>query len=224
MNRPLGVHPLGKKHNSENPGILNGGHTSRNKPMKRLTPLLILRSGASARCRTLTGIIALSFAALVSAANAATVTVTTVDNGVSNIGAPGTFYWAITNCNAGDTIAFAIPGAGPHYLQVPPGGFPLVYRKHNLLIDGYTQPGSARNTHSITQANNAVLKIVIDARNGNSRGMDYSTFDGTVAASDPPINNTSIAAERTGYGNTERALLGIYRSTNVNVRGLAFLS
>jgi len=161
---------------------------------------------------------------LVSAANAATVTVTTVDNGVSNIGAPGTFYWAITNCNAGDTIAFAIPGAGPHYLQVPPGGFPLVYRKHNLLIDGYTQPGSARNTHSITQANNAVLKIVIDARNGNSRGMDYSTFDGTVAASDPPINNTSIAAERTGYGNTERALLGIYRSTNVNVRGLAFLS
>lgn len=170
------------------------------------------------------GATALGFVALLGTAFAATVTVTTVDNGVSNIGAPGTFYWAITNCNAGDTIAFNISGAGPHYLQVPPNGFPLVYKKHNLLIDGYTQPGASANTHSITQANNAVIKIVIDARNGNSRGMDYSTFDGTLGASDPPIDNTSMSSERSGYGNNERALLGIYRSTNVNVRGVAFLS
>ncbi len=178
---------------------------------------------ASAQCRRLTGIIGLSVAILASAANAATITVTNADDGVSNIGARGTFYWAITNCNAGDTIAFAIPGAGPHYLQVPPGGFPLVYRKHNLLIDGYTQPGSARNTHSITQANNAVLKIVIDARNNNSRDMSYTDY-GTTVSVVPAIDNSSIVNERGGYGSTERALLGIYRSTNVNVRGLAFLS
>lgn len=61
------------------------------------------------------------------AANAATVAVT-VDDGVSNIGAQGTFYWAITNAHAGDTISFNIPGAGPHYLKEPPGGFPLVIR------------------------------------------------------------------------------------------------
>ncbi len=161
--------------------------------------------------------------ALASTGSAATVTVTTADDGVSNIGASGTFYWAITNCNAGDTIAFAIPGAGPHYLKTPPGGFPLVYKKNNLLIDGYTQPGSSPNTHSITQANNAVIQIVIDARSGNSRDMSYTDY-GTTVASDPPIDNSSIVNERGGYGSSERALLGIYRSSNVNVRGLAFLS
>lgn len=93
-----------------------------------------------------------------------------------------------------------------------------------MLIDGYTQPGSFPNTHSITQANTAVIKIVIDGRNGNSRGMDYTTFDGTLATSDPPIDNTSMASEQSGFGNSERALLPIYRSTNVTVRGLAFLS
>src|SRR5215203_580771 len=84
--------------------------------------------------------------AFVGTASAATVVVTTADNGVSNIGANGTFYWALTNCSAGDTISFNIPGAGPHYLKSPPGGFPLLYQKHNVTIDGYTQPGSSINT------------------------------------------------------------------------------
>lgn len=163
-------------------------------------------------------------AAVFGAAQGATVTVTVTDDGVSNIGAPGTFYWAITNCNAGDTIAFNIPGSGVHYLQEPPGGFPLVHQKHNLLIDGYTQPGATPNTHSITQANNAVIRIVVDGRNGNSRGMDYTTFDGTTATSVPPIDNTSMSTEKGGFGNSERALLPLYRSTNVTVRGLGFLS
>ena len=163
-------------------------------------------------------------AGMAGVANAAAVTVTVADDGVSNIGAQGTFYWAITNAHPGDIIAFNISGAGPHYLKEPPGGFPLVYKKHNLLIDGYTQPGATPNTHSITQANNAVIQIVVDGRNGNSRGMDYTTFDGTLATSVPPIDNTSMATEQSGFGNTERALLPIYRSTNVTVRGLAFLS
>jgi len=156
--------------------------------------------------------------------HAATVTVTVADDGSSNIGAPGTFYWALTNCNPGDTIAFNIPGSQVHYLLEPPGGFPLVYHKANLVIDGYTQPGAAANTQSITQANNAVIKIVIDARNGNSRNMEYTAYDGTLGTSDPPIDNTSMSTERGGYGSDERALLGIYRSPNVTVRGLAFLS
>src|SRR5689334_22624029 len=91
---------------------------------------------------------------IVAAANAATVTVTVNDDGVNNIGAQGTFYWAITNAHAGDTIAFNIAGAGPHYLKEPPNGFPLIYKQSNLLIDGYTQPGASPNTHAITQANN----------------------------------------------------------------------
>src|ERR1035437_4640950 len=60
-------------------------------------------------CSILSGSVLLS---LVVAANAATVTVTVKHDGVSNIGATGTFYWAITNCNPGDTIAFNIPGPG----------------------------------------------------------------------------------------------------------------
>ncbi|MGA2660359.1 MAG: hypothetical protein ABSH34_22910 [Verrucomicrobiota bacterium] len=192
--------------------------------MKKLDQYCVKSVGPLSRCSKLSALILVGLVAWAGAAGAATNTVTVNDDGLSNIGAPGTFYWAITNCNAGDTIAFAIPGAGPHYLQEPPGGFPLVYKKHNLLIDGYTQPGSSPNTHSITQANNAVINIVVDGRNGNSRGMDYSTFDGTTAASVPPIDNTSMANEQSGFGNSERALLPIYRSTNVTVRGLAFLS
>jgi hypothetical protein len=192
--------------------------------MKKLCRYRVQFARAFSRCCKLSALLVVGLVAWAGAAGAAAVTVTNSDDGVSNIGAPGTFYWAITNCSAGDTIAFDIPGAGPHYLQEPPGGFPLVYQKHNLLIDGYTQPGSSPNTQSITQANNAVIKIVVDGRNGNSRGMDYATFDGTTATSVPPIDNTSMAGEQAGFGNNERALLPIYRSTNVTVRGLAFLS
>ena len=160
---------------------------------------------------------------LILPANAATVTVTVVDNGTSNVGAPGTFYWAITNAQAGDTIAFNIPGPGPHYLQVPPNGFPLIYRKNNLTIDGYTQPGSSPNSNSILSSNNAVIKIVVDGRNGGARDMAYETYDGSLIASDPPINNTAMATDRSGYGSDELALLGIYRSSGVTIRGIAFL-
>jgi hypothetical protein len=163
------------------------------------------------------------------AATAGTVTVTVKDDGVSNIGAPGTFYWALTNCIPGDTIAFNIPGPGPHYLQPPPTGFPLIYQKHRITIDGYTQPGSSANNNPITAANNANIKIVIDGRNnspGNihARSMDYSHFDGTLATSDPPINNTAMASDPNPTGAGDLALLGIYRSTNVTIKGLAFLA
>jgi len=165
----------------------------------------------------------LALAAVIGNAAAATVTVTKVDDGVSNIGASGTFYWALTNCHPGDTIAFNIPGTGPFYLQEPPGGFPIIHKLGNLLIDGYTQPGASANSGSATQSNNAVIKIVIDGRNGNDVSMygPSYTVDNTV----PPIDNTGPAQQgiRNGFGLTERALLAVYRSTNVWIRGLAFI-
>lgn len=199
--------------------------------MKRFTQHV--GSSALIRCCKITFLTLAALAATIGSAVAATVTVTNIDDGVSNVGAPGTLYWAITNCNPGDTIAFNIDttlhGAGPYFFKGPvaastdaSGGFPLIYRKHNLLIDGYTQPGSSPNTNPINAANNAVIKIVIDGRDGGSRGMDASTWDGTLATCDPPIDNTFMSTERTGYGNSERALLGVYRSTNVWIRGLAF--
>jgi len=157
------------------------------------------------------------------AANAATVTVTNADDGVSNIGAPGTFYWAITNCNPGDTIAFNISGAGPFFLQVPPAGFPLVYQKHRITIDGYTQPGALANTNPITGSNSAQIKIVIDGRSQIGRNMGYAAYDGTLATSDPPIDNTTDTIGP-GFGTAQYALLGVYRSTNVTIKGLAFLT
>jgi hypothetical protein len=162
------------------------------------------------------------------AAKAATVTVTVADNGVSNVGAPGTFYWAITNCQPGDTIAFSIPGTGPFFLQPPTSGFPLIYQKHRITIDGYTQPGSLANTNPITEANSAQIKIVIDGR-GNAAGvararsLNYSAYDGTLATSDPPINNQPWTGGEASYGTAEYALLAVYRSTNVTIKGLAFL-
>jgi len=155
---------------------------------------------------------------------AATVTVTVADDGVSNIGANGTFYWALTNCSPGDTIAFNIPGAGPHYLQEPPTGFPLIYKKHRITIDGYSQPGSLANTNPITGSNSAQIKIVIDGRNGNGRDMNYLAYDGTLAKSDPPIDNSSMAGEKAAYTAGDFSLLTVYRSTNVTIKGLAFLA
>jgi len=157
------------------------------------------------------------------AAKAATVTVTNADDGVSNVGAPGSFYWAITNCSPGDTIAFNIPGAGPHFLQVPPAGFPLIYQKHRITIDGYTQPGSLANTNPITGSNSAQIRIVIDGRSQRGRNMGYAAYDGTPATSDPPINNTTDTIGP-GFSTAQYALLGVYRSTNVTIKGLAFLA
>lgn len=162
------------------------------------------------------------------ATNAAIVTVTVKDDGVSNIGAPGTFYWALTNCSPGDTIAFNIPGAGPHFLQPPPAGFPLIYRKHRITIDGYTQPGAVPNSNPINAPNNAQIKIVIDGRNnspGNThaRDMGIAAYDGTPAKSDPPIDNSTDTIGPC-FDPGEMALLGIYRSTNVTIKGLAFLA
>ncbi len=150
---------------------------------------------------------------------AAIITVNTADNTDFSAGKTNLVY-ALTNINDGDTIAFNIPGTGPHYLETPPNGFPLLV-KDNVTIDGYTQPGASPNTNPNTMSNNAVIKIVLDSRNGNYRDMEYTLF--TPFNSSPPIDNTSMANERGGYGGGERATLGIYRATNANIRGLAFL-
>jgi len=150
---------------------------------------------------------------------AATITVNTADN--TNFGAGVTnLVRALTNVNNGDTIAFNIPGAGPHYLQTPVDGYPVLI-KDNVTIDGYSQSLSKSNSNPITAANNADIRIVLDSRNGNYRVMAYELF--TPENSSPPIDNSSMATERSGYGTSEVAILGIYRATNANIRGLAFL-
>ncbi len=180
------------------------------------------------KIRSLNLIVVLSLTTLIGAANAATFTVTTA----ASDGA-GSFSKAIRDADASadlvNTIRFNIPGVGPHYIVPPVGGFPLL-TKDNTTIDGYSQPGSSVNTRAITQTNNAVIKIVLDARapNANFRLMEYVYYGSTVV-SDPVINNAAmygdgVNRERGGYDPGEVAILGIYRATNVTVKGLAFLS
>lgn len=134
---------------------------------------------------------------------AATRTVTTA----ASTGA-GSLQAALTGLQAGDSIAFNIPGDGPHVLQSPAGGFPLI-TVDNVTVDGYTQPGSQPNTRGILEPNNAQIRIVLDARNGNSRLLDFP--------GDGPT-------DQTGYGDTESCVLGVLSATNVTFRGLSILS
>jgi hypothetical protein len=109
---------------------------------------------------------------------------------------------AINLLQDGDTIQFNIPGAGPHYLVSPTGGYPIITNKHNITIDGYSQPGSSPNTNPILASNNAVIKIVLDARNGNF---------------------TTLSQDIPGYGTDEVAILFVLGCTNFSVRGICFL-
>ena len=72
---------------------------------------------------------------------------------------------AIDAANAGaglDTIAFDIPGAGPHTIQL---GLGLPKITDPVIIDGYTQPGASPNTNGQGLGSNAVLKIELDGSN-----------------------------------------------------------
>jgi len=113
-------------------------------------------------------------------AGAATFTVTnTSDSGA------GSLRQAITDANAAaglDTVAFNVTGAGCDGSGVctisPATSLPLI--QSPVLIDGYTQPGSAPNT--IAQgALNTVLKIVLSGANiPNQTGLSIA---GTGAGS-----------------------------------------
>ena len=77
----------------------------------------------------------------------------------------GSLRQAIINANAaitaGDTIAFNIPGAGPHTIAP---GFPLpTLSDLGTTIDGYTQPGASANT--LTTSNDAAIKIRLHGGN-----------------------------------------------------------
>ena len=135
-----------------------------------------------------------------------TITVTTASD--VPVAGQKTLAQALAEAGNGDTINFNIPGAGPHYIKTPAGGYPLL-KVSNLTIDGYSQPGSSPNTNPILAANNAKIKIVLDSRNGNSTLMDF--------AGDTPNDST-------GYGDTEAAILGFYQGTGNVVRGLCLLA
>lgn len=81
-------------------------------------------------------------------------------------------------------IVFDIPTEiTPQVIEVPKGGLPPI-EASNVTIDGYTQPGAVANSASILEPNNAVIEIVIDARNGNHTGQTSGSGEGCLG----PLN------------------------------------
>ncbi len=114
---------------------------------------------------------------------ATTFTVTkTADTNDGTCDADCSLREAITaaNANAGtDTIAFNIPGAGPHTIQPTS---PLFTITDPVIIDGYTQPGASANTNGPGLGLNTVLKIELDGTNAGAsvRGLHITAGNSTI--------------------------------------------
>jgi hypothetical protein len=92
----------------------------------------------------------------------------------------GSLRYAITQVDAGtgtgvDTIDFNISGTAPFTIQ-PASPLPTI--THPVLIDGYSQPGSSRNT--MADSDNAVLQIELDGASVGGDGLAISAGDSTV--------------------------------------------
>ncbi len=109
----------------------------------------------------------------VSVSHAATFTVTTTaDSAGTTCAATCSLRQALGAAGLAvgvDTIAFNIPGAGPHRIALA-SGLPAT---NDVIIDGYTQPGALANTHA--HASNAVLKIIVDGRTLTQTMMAVNT-------------------------------------------------
>ena len=138
------------------------------------------------------------------------VVVDTADNGSTAGDGKTSLLEALQGLQENDIISFNIPGAGPHVIQTPLGGYPLI-DKSGVVIDGTTQPGATPNTRGILEGNNAQLKIVLDSSASDSG-------PGTL----PSLRSTRLPFP--GYGDSENAILGIYEADDVTVRGLSFRS
>jgi hypothetical protein len=150
------------------------------------------------------------------------VTVTTASND-----SPGpqetSLQQAIAGVQEGDIIRFAIPGAGPHVITTPIGGYAMI-QAHNVTIDGYTQPSSAPNTNPILGGNNAQIQIVLDSTGADSAvNPDNAArpFHRSTRLLFPDANPDESG--NTGYGETENGILAIYGADNFTVRGLSFI-
>ena len=148
-------------------------------------------------------------------AHAKTIVVNTVNNADFSAGQTNLVY-ALQILADGDTINFAIPGAGVRTIDTPADGYPLI-TKNNIIIDGYSQQqvGSSAtpNTASLHDTNNAHLMICLSSTNGNALSM-YSAV----------TNFAKIDYPNLGFGDSEQAILGFFRATNVWIKGLAFLA
>ena len=107
------------------------------------------------------------------------VTVDTVDNDSTGADGRTSLLEALRSVRPGDTIAFNIPGPGPHQIVTPLGGYPLI-RGDGITLDGYTQPGSAPNSRPFDGTNNADIRIVLDSRGDENAGSPFQDRPGLI--------------------------------------------
>jgi IPT/TIG domain/S-layer homology domain len=84
----------------------------------------------------------------------------------------GSLRQAILDANANpglDTIAFNIPGSGVHTIT-PATSLPAI--TDAVILDGYTQPGSAENTAAF--GTSAVLQIELDGTTAGGTGIEFN--------------------------------------------------
>ncbi|MBL9126766.1 MAG: hypothetical protein JNL97_03920, partial [Verrucomicrobiales bacterium] len=139
-----------------------------------------------------------------------TVVVDAADNASGPADGKTSLKEALADLQENDVITFNIPGAGPHVIATPIGGYPLI-TKQGVVIDGYSQPGATPNTQTFLAGNNARIRIVLD-----------STSDAQTGSPEKP-ERPSTRLPYPGYGDSENAILGILEADYVTIRGLAFL-
>jgi len=96
-------------------------------------------------------------------------------------------------------INFNIPGAGPFVITDCPR---LEIMATNVVVNGYSQPGSSPNTNPILAANNAKLQVVLRSTEG---ARAFSVFGDHVYLRGLCLRNTRIAW---GNGDEENGIRG----------------
>ena len=110
----------------------------------------------------------------------------------------GSLRQAILDANANpglDTIAFNIPGSGVQTIT-PATAFD--HLTDQVVIDGYTQPGSSANT--LVVGDDAVLRIELDGTNVSSGGTGLFLSGGHSTLRGLVLNRWSAAAVRIDQG------------------------
>jgi hypothetical protein len=122
--------------------------------------------------------------------HAATFVVNTVDDDCDGVcdGVHCSLCDAITSANASpnsdvstpDEIHFNIPGAGPHIIMRDGPGQLLPAITDPVVIDGFTQPGSAPNSAGPSEEIDAIYQVVVSTLGFSDRAFELTAGKSTI--------------------------------------------
>lgn len=162
----------------------------------------------------------------------------------TNSAGDGTLTRAINDANrtrGADAIVFQIPGPGTHIIEAPRGGFPAITGQ--VIINGFTQPGSQPNTSTNPALNNTqwgvlllglsnrpILTIDAGATGSQVRGLVFGSLlpAPNNSAAGVLINHANLvkldgdgfaAAENSGLGSAVRINGGSFETVGGDVAG-----